>query len=223
MKRGPKKKTGRNPSSLTTVGRDGKHLFGAVTNLRQRAFLAAYCKIHNIEKAAQAAGVGYASHYSWMRRDPSYEPWFLEAQKIAGDYLEDAAYEWASLGEDTPVTFQGEIRGYWKRKNPQVMTKLLEGVFPERYGQRASFQFTGPTYFTATIEQAGREPVEITTRPDSGGVSSSDYRRERAERDLRDRATRRSKDTDLLDGGDVSRNGEQAAGISNADKMDGGD
>src|SRR3984957_16075315 len=64
----------------------------------QARFLAAFQACGSVAKAARWAKVAKASHFEWLREDPTYRPRFVEAEKQPARWLEDAALRRAVEG-----------------------------------------------------------------------------------------------------------------------------
>ena len=73
------------------------------------AFLAAIRVLPCIERAAKAANINKAAHYSKLHTDPRYAKEFSTALQIGIDALSDVAVERASIGWEEPVIYQGML------------------------------------------------------------------------------------------------------------------
>jgi hypothetical protein len=71
-----------------------------------------------IVAACQAAQLDHSMHYYWHRTDPDYAAAFAEAKAIAGERLEEEAFQRAYAGSDTLLIF------------------LLKGAMPKKYGDK---------------------------------------------------------------------------------------
>ncbi len=100
----------------------------------QKAFLAAFAKVGNVQAAADAAGIDRSTHYRWMKRNSRYRQRFEFAREAAADALEAVARRRAIEGSD------------------QLLMFLLKGLRPEVYRERTEHHFGNvPGEFTFTI------------------------------------------------------------------------
>lgn len=131
---------------------------------RMRDFLRAYADCLSVTSAAEAAGVGRASHYRWIRKSPKYAAAFQKRKQIAGDYLEAEAIARAGEGWLEPVYYQGAVCGEVRRFDSGLMQFLLRGLLPEKYGSKT--EISGPA---GAPQQAKIEVVFV--RPGETNVS----------------------------------------------------
>lgn len=93
-------------------------LFPQIAHPQKRAILAAYAECGRISHAATAAKVALRMHYYWRTVDPAYAAAWIEAQRMAGERLEELAVQRAEQGSDTLLIF------------------LLKGAMPHKYRER---------------------------------------------------------------------------------------
>ncbi len=111
------------------------------TNLKARAFLAAYRLTASITLAAKAAGIERTAHYRWLR-SPIYARAFDQAQRDAAAVIEEEAIRRATEGTLEPVFYQGIRCGAVRRFSDGLAMFLLRGLNPKRYGVKA--ELSGP-------------------------------------------------------------------------------
>lgn len=117
-------------------------LFHEITDHKKRAFLAAYAHTGRITHAAKSAQVNWRNHYNWLKSDPAYATAFDEAQRMAGDWLEDEAIRRAVEGVRKPVHYKGEHVDDVLEQSDVLLIFLLKGAKPEVYRER--YEHTGP-------------------------------------------------------------------------------
>ena len=127
---------------LDTSGHDN-----ARTRARQGAFLAAYSQNSRVDLAAQAAGIARATHYEWMKHDPTYPALFAEAEELAAQTLLDEAVRRGRDGWDEPVTVAGE-KVLIRRYSDRLMERLLEAKFPVMFRSNLAHRL---------VDQAGKD------------------------------------------------------------------
>ena len=111
--------------------------FDNIRHPKQRAFLAAYCHLGLLTRAARAAKVDRTTHFIWKRDDPEYAAAFELAQEIAAESLEDAAVTRARDGVDRPVFHKGKICGYVREYSDTLVIFTLKGLKPDKYKERS--------------------------------------------------------------------------------------
>jgi hypothetical protein len=116
-------------------------LFHEIADPKKRAFLAAFAHTGRITQAAKSAQVGWRNHYNWLKSDPTYADVFLEAKRMAGEWLEDEAVRRAKEGILKPVFWQGEHVDNVLEYSDTLLIFLLKGAMPEKYRER--FEHTG--------------------------------------------------------------------------------
>lgn len=110
---------------------------------KQRAFLAAYSSIANVERAAQLAGVKRETHYGWKRNDAAYAEAFAEARELAGDALEEEAIRRAQIGVVDGIFQGGKQVGTRRRFSDSLLALLLKAFKPEKYNTERH-ELSGP-------------------------------------------------------------------------------
>jgi hypothetical protein len=113
------------------VGEERKELFSKIRNLKKRAFLAAFCRIGQIEKASRKAKVHWTSHYRWLEIDPVYAQAFERARKIVADRMEGSLIDSTLHGDDKVITYEGKITGTYKQKSDIIRIFMMKGMKPE--------------------------------------------------------------------------------------------
>lgn len=121
------------------------------SNLKARAFLAAFRLTGSITEAALAAEIDRTMHYRWLKSS-GYKQAFEKAQLEAGDMLEDIAVRRVREGTLDPIVYQGEIVGARRVYDSGLMQFLLRGLKPQKYSART--EITG----------ADGGPIEIVER-----------------------------------------------------------
>lgn len=121
-----------------------KHpLYSSLVNYKQRAFVAAFATCGGIRQASKISNVSYVQHYEWLAYDADYVEAFREAEMMAGDYLEEAAYRRAADGVERAVYYQGQIVGYETEYSDSLLKFLLRGAKPWRYHERVDVTSQG--------------------------------------------------------------------------------
>ena len=92
--------------------------FPRISDVKKRAFLAAFSRCGSLSKAAKRAKVDRRTHYNWLKDDPWYVQGFRQAVIEAGDSLQDKLTEIAFEGNVTAAIF------------------LLKGLKPETFRDR---------------------------------------------------------------------------------------
>jgi len=98
-------------------------------------FLSLLADLGNVTLAAQGAGVGRRTVYTWRTKDPDFADRWEEAAEIGAESLEDEARRRAMEGSDLLLIF------------------LLKGAMPHRYRDRppAPADGRGPAELAADI------------------------------------------------------------------------
>lgn len=124
----------------------GKSVHGnasASTRANQGAFLAAFSKTCSISAAAEAADIGRATHYLWMKEDAEYAVMFEGAKILAHQLLEDTAVDRAVVGWDEPVFHDGKQCGLIRKRSDRLLEILLKAKKPTEYRERIDHEVTG--------------------------------------------------------------------------------
>jgi hypothetical protein len=132
-------------TELAVVDGERKELFKGIRNLKKRAFLAAFCRIGQIEKASRKAKVHWSSHYRWLETDPVYVQAFKRAWRIVADRLEGSLIDSALNGDEKVVTYEGEITNTYKQKSDIIRIFMLKGLKPQYRDTFNLNSVTGPT------------------------------------------------------------------------------
>jgi hypothetical protein len=132
--------------------------FADITNPHQRAFLAAFIIGKGIHAAQRLSGVACRSHYRWLEKDSLYREHFQLARTILADLAEEQAYRRAFSGYDIPITWQGEIRSWYKSYSDALAIFLLKGMKSDVYGRYAPDpNASGVSAIEITIRKEGEE------------------------------------------------------------------
>lgn len=126
--------------------------FTDIQHPKKRAFLAAYSRIGNITRAAEAVGMHRGSHLVWLKKDPEYASAFEEARGMAGDRLEAEARRRAVEGTDEPIFYQGVQVGTVKRYSDVLLICLLKAHRPEKFAERSDIRLQGRMQHTGQVQ-----------------------------------------------------------------------
>jgi hypothetical protein len=118
-------------------------LAGSRSVNRKVALLTAYANCGGVRRACEIAGVDTPLHYVWLQRDPNYKLAFDKAFEMAGDTLEQAAYERATKGVVKDVWHQGKIVGQEVVYSDGLTKFLLKGAKPARYRDNVDITTAG--------------------------------------------------------------------------------
>lgn len=129
----------------------------AITHPKKRAFLASYARCGNIAMACRAAGVSRRIYYVWTEGDAAFAAAAGLALADAGDYLEEVAFERATVGVQSvkevyergqPIAYDVATREpcLWAESlvrrevsrtiSDTMLAMLLNGAKPEKYKRR---------------------------------------------------------------------------------------
>lgn len=117
----------------------------------KQAFLDAFSKCGNVLRSCEAAGIGRATHYYWLEKDPDYVERYKIAETDAVDVLEKEAHRRAHDGllrkkftkSGEPIIDPETGEQYVEREySDTLLIFLLKGLRPERYRER--YEHSGP-------------------------------------------------------------------------------
>jgi hypothetical protein len=112
-------------------------LFPTISHSKKRAMLLAYAETGRVREACRAAQVDHKLHYYWQRTDPAYAAAYEEAQRIAGELLEEEAIRRAHGWEETHYTLHGTPYTVTKHSDT-LLIFLLKGAMPAKYGDKVT-------------------------------------------------------------------------------------
>jgi hypothetical protein len=125
---------------------------------RQRRFLIALVTTSlKIEPAARKIGLEPRTHYTWLEQ-PKYAEAFAFVKTMWADYLEADMMADALTGQLMPVTFKGQITGYFREKNTREREILLKGLKPQYRESWSIQQAIAPTAVSITLAHAPQTP-----------------------------------------------------------------
>lgn len=111
-----------------------KHKFYRFINSKDKNdFLNYYIQTGTIQAAAKKAKMTRQTHYNWLKNDPKgiYRRAFEEAERMAGDLLEEEAWRRAVEGDLQVVWYKGEKIGEKRVKSDSLLALLLKGKKPQ--------------------------------------------------------------------------------------------
>jgi hypothetical protein len=111
-------------------------LFPEITHVKKRAFLVAFVRCGSRQKAAALAGMDDRMHWHWLKTDDAYAAAFAEAERMAGDLVEDRLYTLSLEGTRRGVYHKGVRVGEEEVVYPTLLLAALNGIKPERYRSR---------------------------------------------------------------------------------------
>lgn len=96
-------------------------------------FLNYYIQTGTIAAAAKKAHISRQTHYDWLRNDKKgfYKRAFEQAEKMAGDLLEEEAWRRAVDGDLQVIYYKGEKIGEKRVKSDSLLSLLLKGKKPQ--------------------------------------------------------------------------------------------
>jgi hypothetical protein len=101
----------------------------------QNKFLEKYIETHSKIEAMQHAGIpSLGVIEQWAKDDQTFRDRFEQAQELLKDNMEAAAYKRAVIGIDKPVYQGKELVGYIREYSDSLLTTMLKGNIPEKYG-----------------------------------------------------------------------------------------
>jgi hypothetical protein len=128
-------------------------LFPQITHQEKRAFLAAFAHSGRIRRACQSAQISWKSHYLWLKEDAVYAEAFLDAQRMAADFLEDEAIRRAVEGWEEPVFYRGEHVDNVTRFSDTLLIVALKGAKPEKYRENVKVEADLTLRLEASLQQ----------------------------------------------------------------------
>jgi hypothetical protein len=99
--------------------------FPARKSPKQELFLRAFSKCGIVSLAARQAKINKATHYKWLKDDPSYGERFAQGQETAIEYLEELLLRQAEGGNIAAIIF------------------ALKAARPEKYRDNYRVELTG--------------------------------------------------------------------------------
>lgn len=104
-----------------------------INNKDKNDFLNYYIQTGTIAAAAKKAHISRQTHYDWLRNDKKgfYKRAFEQAEKMAGDLLEEEAWRRAVDGDLQVIYYKGEKIGEKRVKSDSLLALLLKGKKPQ--------------------------------------------------------------------------------------------
>lgn len=96
-----------------------------IRDVRKRDFLLALQRTSHVGKAAEAAGIGYASAYEWRNCDPEFFAGWMEALEVGYQQLEIELLDRARHGVEEEVFGNGKHLGTVRRYDNNLALQLL--------------------------------------------------------------------------------------------------
>lgn len=127
--------------------------FNAVSHIKRRQFLIAYAETGNRTRSAEIAGVSREASYSkpWDD-DEAFQAGLVEAERMAGDRLEEECRRRAIKGVRTPVGFYKGKAGEWVQKySDTLLIVMLKAKKPE-YRDSQQVVINVPTLIVGDLE-----------------------------------------------------------------------
>lgn len=106
-------------------------------------------------RAADAVKIERTLHYRWLKSSEKYTAAFKRAKEEFGDVLEGEAIRRANEGTLEPVFYQGAACGAIRVYSDGLMQFLLKGAKPEKYGNKAAIEVSGPNGGPIPVTNAG--------------------------------------------------------------------
>jgi len=115
------------------------------TDQELQDYLDDLAKHGNVSKAARTAGMRLKTILQYRKADEVFAEAEELAQQQAADVLEEAAFERAVNGVETPITNKlGEIVGHRVAYSDSLLTLLLKGAKPDKYADRQKAEISNP-------------------------------------------------------------------------------
>ncbi|HRW52646.1 MAG TPA: hypothetical protein P5081_07145, partial [Phycisphaerae bacterium] len=84
--------------------------------------------------ACREAGISATTLKNWRRADPEFAEALEVSRAEAAELLEMEAHRRAVKGVKEPVYHQGKVVGHVRKYSDALLTTLLKGANPEKYG-----------------------------------------------------------------------------------------
>lgn len=97
----------------------------------EKVFLREYAEFGCEIWAAAKAGIDRTTAYKAAQRDPEFKRRMADARETARESLWIEAVRRAKDGE--PIHYKGEVVPDVRKKSDRLLSKLLDGLFPERF------------------------------------------------------------------------------------------
>ena len=110
-----------------------KNFYRFINAKDKNDFLNYYIQTGTIKAAAKKAKITRQTHYNWLKNDPKgfYKKAFEQAERMAGDLLEEEAWRRAVEGDLQVVWYKGEKIGEKRVKSDSLLALLLKGKKPQ--------------------------------------------------------------------------------------------
>jgi|SRR5579864_26340 len=116
--------------------------FPEISDVKRRAYLAAYSVTGRFDHAAAAAGVTLRTGWNWRHEgDELFNKAVAMAQGLAADRLEAEIYRRGVEGFERPVYQQGRMVGTERVFSDVLLIFAAKGARPEKYRER--YEHTG--------------------------------------------------------------------------------
>ncbi len=129
---------GRDEAEVLKAIEENAQCFHEIAHIKKKMFLAAYCEVGTVTKAAKIAGITRHTHYDWLANDTDYPAWFTKAEQQANEKIEAEIKRRAVDGVLKPVFYQGKIVGHVKEYSDNLLMFYAKGAMPEKYKERIS-------------------------------------------------------------------------------------
>lgn len=131
------------PSVPVTSGTSLSTINTQAIQTKKEAVIELYSQIGNLSETSRRLGVDRRTIYTWINNDPEFFDSYTAARWMSAEPLLAEATARATIGQDKPVIYQGEIKDYYKEKSDNLLMFLIKGVRPE-YAQE-QVHHTGST------------------------------------------------------------------------------
>jgi hypothetical protein len=118
-----------------------------------------------VDIACERCNIDRSTHYDWLKRFPDYKEAFDAVRAETAQILEDEAWRRAVEGTEKPIYQGGRLVGTVREYSDSLMTWLLRGLNPQRYGERMEVtgNASGPA-IQVIVMQAGQQIAQPAER-----------------------------------------------------------
>ena len=141
-------------------GEERKQLFTGIINQKKRAFLVAFSRSGRVMVSCKMAEIHWTTHYHWKKHDKKYLAAFQMAEQIAADFMEEEVHRRGFDGFDVPVTYEGEIKTYYKAYSDNLAMFRLKKIRPEYRDNYLANNFLGPVQVNVKFSSNTYNPLE---------------------------------------------------------------
>ena len=96
-------------------------IVGKGSRALKKAWLEAYSMCGMWREACRQVGISHGAPNWWFQSDQKFVAAFERVKEIQATVLKDEIWERAVNGIDEPLTYQGKITGYFKRKSDDLL------------------------------------------------------------------------------------------------------